>query len=98
RRFVRLMFGLTIFGFGEGSLVAAELGNSPWTVFAQGVSIQTPLSIGVATIAISFCVLLLWIPLRQRPGLGTIANAIWVGVALEVALTIWPDDLALGVR
>ncbi len=97
-RFVRLMIGLTIFGAGEGALVAAELGNSPWTVFAQGVSIQTPLNIGVATVVISFFVLLLWFPLHQRPGLGTICNAIWVGVALEAALLVLPDHLALGYR
>ena len=92
------MLGLTIFGAGEGALVAAELGNSPWTVFAQGVSIQTPLNIGVATVVISFFVLLLWFPLHQRPGLGTICNAIWVGVALEGALLVLPDDPALGAR
>ena len=92
------MLGLTIFGAGEACLVAAELGNSPWTVFAQGISIQTPLNIGVATIVISFFVLLLWFPLHQRPGLGTICNAIWVGVALEAALHVLPDDSALGYR
>lgn len=97
-RFARLMTGLTVFGAGEGALVAAELGNSPWTVFAQGVSIQTPLSIGVATVVISFCVLLIWFPLHQRPGLGTICNAIWVGVALEGALLVIPEELGLGVR
>jgi uncharacterized membrane protein YczE len=92
------MLGLTIFGFGEGSLVAAELGSSPWTVFAQGVSLQTPLSVGTATVAISFAVLLLWFPLHQRPGLGTVMNAIWIGVALEGALWVIPDDLALAAR
>ncbi len=92
------MLGLTIFGAGEGSLVAAGLGNSPWTVFAQGVSLQTPLSIGAATIAISLVVLLLWFPLRQRPGLGTVVNAIWIGVAIEGALWVLPDDPAIGYR
>ena len=97
-RFARLMVGLTIFGAGEGCLVAAELGNSPWTVFAQGVSLQTPLGIGAATIAISFGVLLIWIPLRQRPGLGTVANAIWIGVALQATVELVPADPALGFR
>lgn len=92
------MLGLTIFGAGEASLVAAELGNSPWTVFAQGVSLQTPLSIGAATIVISLVVLLLWFPLRQRPGLGTVVNAVWIGVAIEAALRVLPDDPALGYR
>lgn len=92
------MIGLSIFGAGEACIVAAELGNSPWTVFAEGVSLNTPLGIGAATIAISFAVLLIWIPLRQRPGLGTVANAIWVGVALGFALEALPADLALGTR
>lgn len=86
------MLGLTLFGGGEGALVAADLGNSPWTVFAQGVSVQTPLSIGAATVAISFAVLLAWWPLHQRPGLGTVCNAIWIGVAIEGALLILPGD------
>ncbi|MCB0867044.1 MAG: hypothetical protein KDB58_15160 [Solirubrobacterales bacterium] len=88
------MLGLTLFGVGEAGLVAAGLGNSPWTVFAQGVSVQTPLSIGAATVVISFVVLLLWIPLRQPLGLGTVCNAIWVGVALEGTLYALPDDPA----
>lgn len=92
------MLGLTIFGAGEACLVAAGLGNSPWTVFAQGVSLHTPLSIGTATIAISVVVLLLWFPLRQLPGLGTVMNAIWIGVAIEAALWVLPDDPALAYR
>jgi uncharacterized membrane protein YczE len=77
-------------------LVASELGNSPWVVLSEGVAVQTPLAVGVATVAISFLVLLMWIPLRQRPGLGTIANAIVIGVAIDVSL-LWlpePSDLA----
>lgn len=97
-RFARLMLGLTLFGAGEGALVAAGLGNSPWTVFAQGVSAQTPLSIGGATVAISFVVLAAWFPLRQRPGLGTVCNAIWIGVAIEGALWVLPDDPGMLVR
>ena len=97
-RLVRLFVGLSIFGAGEGCLVTADLGNSPWTVFAQGVALNTSIEIGVATILISFFVLLLWIPLRQTPGLGTIANAIWVGLAIDAALALLPDDPALGLR
>ena len=63
-------------GRGRGCVVASELGNSPWTVLAEGVSLNTPLAIGAATIAISGAVLLAWLPLRQRPGLGTVLNAI----------------------
>lgn len=97
-RFARLMTGLTIFGAGEGCLVAADLGNSPWTVLAQGVSLQTPLSIGAATVVISFVVLGVWIPLRQRPGLGTIANAVWIGIALQGTLELLPDEPPLALR
>jgi uncharacterized membrane protein YczE len=72
-------------------LVASELGNSPWTVLAEGVAVQTPLAVGVATVVISFVVLLMWIPLRQRPGLGTILNAIVIGVAIDVSL-LWLSE------
>lgn len=97
-RFARLMLGLTLFGIGEGCMVAAELGNSPWTVLAQGVGRNTFLEVGSATVVISFVVLLLWIPLRQRPGLGTVVNAVWVGVALEFPLAILPAELPLAPR
>ncbi len=84
----RLLIGLWIFGTGEACLVLAALGNSPWTVLAEGLSEQTSVGIGEVTIAISFVVLLLWIPLRQRPGLGTILNAIVVGIAIGVTLQV----------
>ena len=95
RRLASLLFGLVVFGAGEAMLVASQLGNSPWTVFAEGLSKQTPLSVGAATVATSFVLLLLWIPLRQRPGLGTIANAIVVGLAIDATLLVLPDDAAL---
>ena len=79
-------------------LVASELGNSPWVVLSEGVEVQTPLAVGVATVAISFAVLLMWIPLRQRPGLGTIANAIVIGVAIDVALIWLPEPSQLAPR
>lgn len=82
------LLGLWLFGTGEGLLVHSDLGNSPWTVLAQGVAVQTPLSIGAATIVISFFVLMLWIPLRQWPGLGTVLNAVLIGVALDVTLSL----------
>jgi hypothetical protein len=98
RRLASLFFGLLVFGAGEALLVASELGNSPWTVFAEGLEKQTPLSVGAATVATSFVILLLWIPLRQRPGLGTIANAIVVGLAIDATLVVLPDDAALVPR
>jgi uncharacterized membrane protein YczE len=86
----RLLPGLWIFGTGEACLVHSKLGNSPWTVLAEGVSKHTPLAIGTATIVISGLVMLAWIPLRQWPGIGTIANAILIGVAIDVMLPILP--------
>jgi uncharacterized protein len=97
QRLVRLAVGLWIFGTGEGLVVASELGNSPWTVFAEGVSLQTPLSLGAATIVTSFAILLVWIPLRERPGLGTIANAVVIGVAIDATLSVL-EAAPLGVR
>jgi uncharacterized membrane protein YczE len=91
-RLAALVAGLWVFGVGEACLVAADLGNSPWTVLAQGVSRTTPLGIDAATIAISFAVLCAWIPLRQAPGLGTVLNAIVIGLALGMALRWLPDD------
>jgi uncharacterized protein len=97
-RLVKLLVGLWVFGTGEAAIVAADLGNSPWTVFAQGVANHTPLTIGSATVISSFVVLLMWIPLRQRPGIGTIANAILIGVAIDAMLPLWPDTDAVPAR
>jgi len=97
-RLASLLLGLAIFGAGEACLVASQLGNSPWTVFGEGVARHTPMSIGVTTIAVSFAIVLLWIPLRQRPGLGTLLNAVLVGVALDATLAVLPDTAPLGVR
>ena len=79
-------------------LVASELGNSPWTVLAEGVAVQTPLPVGAATVAISFAVLLMWIPLGQRLGLGTILNAIVIGVAIDASLAWLPEPSELFPR
>lgn len=95
---VSLILGLSLFGTGEAMLVAAALGNSPWTVFAQGVAARTHLSIGAMTNVIGPAVLLLWIPLRQRPGLGTVLNVLTIGTALDVSLTVLPRVDALPAR
>jgi uncharacterized membrane protein YczE len=92
------MLGLTLFGIGEGVIVATELGNSPWTVLAEGLSLQTPLSIGGATVVISAAVLLAWWPLRERPGLGTVLNILVISMMIDVTLWALPDLHALGVR
>lgn len=94
-RLARLLLGLASFGAGEALLVASDLGNSPWTVLAEGGGHQTGIGVGAATVALSVIVLLAWILLHQRPGLGTILNALLVGVALGVVLEVvsTPDDL-----
>jgi uncharacterized protein len=91
-RLTILVVALWLFGTGEACIVAADLGNSPWTVLAQGVALNTPLGIGAATVAISVLVLCAWIPLRQQPGLGTVLNALVIGVALGVMVEVLPDD------
>lgn len=94
-RLLRLLLGLAIFGAGEALLVASDLGNSPWTVLAEGLGEHTAIGVGAATVVLSVVVLLLWLPLRQRPGLGTVLNALLVGVALGVVLDLvaTPGDL-----
>lgn len=98
RTLARLLLGVAVFGAGEGLLIGSDLGNSPWSVLAQGVSRQTPLSVGAATVVISAAVLTAWVPLRQWPGLATVLNAVLVGVFLDVTLALLPDHLPLGVR
>lgn len=85
-----LVVGLWLFGVGEALLVDASLGVSPWTVMAQGVDEQTGMGIGWATFVISLVVLLLWIPLRERPGLGTILNAVVIALALGITAPLLP--------
>jgi uncharacterized protein len=93
-----LIGGLWLFGTGEALLVIADLGVGPWTVFAQGLTAKTGLDIGVTTFIISIFVLLVWIPLKERPGLGTIANAIVIATALQVMSTILPHPTHMAVR
>lgn len=97
QRIFILIFGLFIFGIGDSLLIITGLGNAPWSVLAQGISLNTPLSIGEATFFISLTVLALWIPLRQKPGLGTLANIIVIAAAIEIGLAFIPEvnNLAL---
>ena len=85
-RLVKLYIGLMIYGFGVALTVDAAIGIAPWDVLAQGISVQSGLSFGISTVIVSALVLLLWIPLRVRVGLGTISNAILVGLFADVAL------------
>lgn len=85
-RLVKLIVGLFIYGIGVAMIVDAQIGIAPWDVLAQGISIQTRLSFGQATIVVSLIVLLTWIPLRVRPGLGSVMNAIMIGLVADLAL------------
>jgi uncharacterized membrane protein YczE len=87
RLFLPLVLGLSLFGLGEGLLVQAQWGATPWTVFAQGVSRHTHWSLGWSTAAISVVVLLAWIPLHEKPGFGTIANLIIIAYVLDIVST-----------
>ena len=86
----RLLAGLWLFGTGDAFILASALGNAPWTVLAEGVSLHTPLTVGIATQLIGVLVLCGWIPLRERPGLGTVLNVVIIGVAIDVMLFVLP--------
>ena len=99
RRLPRLAGGLTSCGVGLALMVAAELGLGPWEVLHQGLSERVGLPIGQVGILVGFVVLLGWLPLRQRLGIGTISNVIWIGLVIDGTLAALPamDDLALRV-
>lgn len=90
RRFGQLFFGLSIFGFGNAGMLRSGWGMDPWNVFHQGLATIVPWTLGSIIIVVSLLVMLLWIPLRQKPGFGTIANAIWLGLATDMALRVVP--------
>jgi uncharacterized membrane protein YczE len=98
RRLVRLVAGLWLFGTGEALVIRGGLGNSPWSVFAQGVSRHSALSIGGATILASVLIMLLWTRMDVRPGLGTVANALLIGIAIDATLGWVGEASAAPVR
>ncbi|MEY3934594.1 MAG: hypothetical protein RI901_24 [Actinomycetota bacterium] len=90
QRMLVLIFGLMIFGIGEAFLVVTSLGNSPWVVLSEGISLNSTLNIGESTFLVSVVVLMLWIPLRQKPGFGTLANIVVIAASIELGLLIIP--------
>lgn len=98
RRLVQLYAGLVLYGFSDALLVEAALGLSPWDVLHQGLSRSLGLSIGTWVVLVGGVVLLLWIPLRQRPGVGTLSNVLVIGVVLDLSLAVLPTPEGLGVR
>jgi len=90
KTFIFLILGLFLFGLGETILIASSQGVSPWTVFAQGISINTNFTIGLSTFIVSVCVLIIWIPLKEKPGIGTILNAIIISIVLDYSYPYLP--------
>ena len=88
-----LILGLTIFGLGEGLLIVSAAGASPWSVLAQGISLNLGLSIGTTTFIVSMIVLFFWIPLSQKPGLGTILNAIIISLMIDICVKFVPTPI-----
>lgn len=98
RRLVQLYIGLALYGLGIALQVSSGLGNDPWDVLHQGLSRRLGLSIGAWIIIAGALVMLAWIPLRQRPGIGTISNVVLIGVFADLFLWLLPTPEALGVR
>ena len=88
--FLFLCLGLTLFGLGEGLLIVSFAGASPWSVLAQGISLNVDLSIGTITLFLSIGVLLFWLPLNQKPGIGTILNALIIAVMIDISIALIP--------
>ncbi|MGO1396910.1 MAG: YczE/YyaS/YitT family protein [Brevibacterium yomogidense] len=102
-RLITLYGGLVLFGASAGLVIESRLGNFPWDVLHEGISIQLgslglTVSVGVIAIIASFIILFLWIPLKQRPGLGTVSNAVLVGVFMDITMAIVPDQDSLAIR
>ena len=91
--FFFLCFGLMLFGLGEGLLIVSFTGASPWSVLAQGISLNVNLSIGTITLLISIVVLIFWIPLGQKPGMGTIFNALIIALMIDLCIKFVPTPL-----
>ncbi|MFE6937380.1 YitT family protein [Streptomyces sp. NPDC057699] len=98
RRLIHLYVGLALYGASSALLVRAGLGLEPWGVLHQGLAERTGISIGVVSIIVGAVVLLLWIPIRQRPGLGTVSNVFAVGIAMDGTLALVPDVHGLGAQ
>ena len=98
RRLTQLAVGLVLYGATLAMIIRSTLGNAPWDVLHQGLAVHLPITIGQAVIAMSLVVLLLWIPLREMPGLGTIANSFVVGLVADAVLGVLPAPDVLWVR
>jgi uncharacterized membrane protein YczE len=97
KRVAILIFGLTIFGFGDALIVQSLTGNAPWSVLAQGLTHKTSLNMGEATFLISALVLFFWWPLGERPGFGTISNIIVIALAIQIGVSNFPEASSYSV-
>ncbi len=95
RRVLHLLIGQSLYGAGIALVVEAGLGVDPWTVLAQGISLHTGVGVGWVTNLVGLAVMLAWIPLRQRPGVGTVTNILIVGTAMQLVLTVLPTVTGL---
>ncbi len=98
RRIIQLLIGLSLYGIGIAFIIRGVLGAAPWDVLSQGISMHLPLSFGVITIIVSAIVLLVWIPIRQKPGVGTILNAVLVGPSADIGFLWIPETDILWLR
>jgi uncharacterized membrane protein YczE len=98
RRIAQLLGGLFLYGAGIALMVRAEIGVAPWDVLTQGISKQTGLPFGLITNLVGVLVLLLWIPIRQKPGVGTVANVLLIGPSAQLVLWLVPEQTELWVR
>ncbi|WP_353113710.1 hypothetical protein [Microbacterium sp.] len=98
RRIVQLIVGVFLYGIGISFIVRGQIGAAPWDVLTQGIANHVPLSFGVITVLVSIVVLLLWIPIRQRLGIGTVVNALLVGPSADVGFLLVPESEELWLR
>jgi uncharacterized membrane protein YczE len=98
RRLIQLYAGLALYGFSMALMIQAAIGLNPWDVLHEGITQHVPLTFGMVTIAVGALVLLAWIPLRQRPGLGTVSNVIVIGLAVDVSLAVIPSPQMLPLQ
>src|SRR3954449_6124477 len=97
RRLTRLVFGLLLCGTGVALMIDADLGLAPWDVLHQGIAKHAHLDIGTVAIIIGFVVLLLWLPLKERLGIGTLCNVVLIGLTINVLLDLLPEHPPIGV-
>ena len=97
-RLTRCIAGLAMFGIGISLIIEAHLGAAPWDVFHQGLSELTGISVGHVIVVVGVLLLLLWIPLRQRPGIGTLLNAVEIGLTVDLVMPLIPDTDAVVAR